>query len=158
MLTAVAVRKLKPGADRVEVADRGGLYLVIQKSGVKSWAFRGRINGKPVKLTLGQYPALDLIAARCLAASAHASARAGRVFVPPPPEGAPEAAVVGRSVSEVWEQYRKLRLAVECRETTVSEHCRAFAAHIEPVLGGRDIAKVSKADCLRIASIPLSTY
>src|SRR5690242_17250703 len=122
MLTAEAVRKLKPGVDRLEVADRGGLYLVIQKSGVKSWAYRGRINGKPVKLTLGQYPALDLIAARGLAASAHASARAGRVFVPPPPEGAPEATAVGRSVSEVWEQYRKLRLAVECRETTVSEH------------------------------------
>jgi integrase len=155
-LTAEAVRKLKPTTERQEIADRGGLYLVIQKSGAKSWAFRGRVSGKPVKLTLGQYPDLDLIAARGLAASAHASARAGRVFAAPLPDGARVPAADGRSVSEVWEQYRKLRLAIECRESTVAEHCRIFAKHIEPKLGRRDIASVTKADCLALADVALT--
>jgi hypothetical protein len=56
-LTHAAVLKLKPGADRREVADGGcpGLHLIIQPiSGSKSWAVRfRRPNGKPAKLTLG---------------------------------------------------------------------------------------------------------
>ena len=54
MLTAVAVKKLKPNKERREVADGNGLHLVIQPSGTKSWAVRyRRADGRPVKLTLG---------------------------------------------------------------------------------------------------------
>jgi pentapeptide MXKDX repeat protein len=65
-LTAEAVRKLTPNGVRQEIADSkaAGLYLVIQTSGVKSWAYRGRVAGKPVKITLGRYPKMDLTAAR----------------------------------------------------------------------------------------------
>ena len=34
---------------------RRGLYLVIQLTGAKSWAFRFRVNGKSAKLTLGGF-------------------------------------------------------------------------------------------------------
>lgn len=37
-----------------------GLFLIVQPSGVKSWAWRGRISGEPRKLTLGRYPAHSL--------------------------------------------------------------------------------------------------
>lgn len=56
VLTNAAVERLKPAKTRREVRDGGmqSLYLVIQPSGVKSWAMRfRRPNGKPVKLTLG---------------------------------------------------------------------------------------------------------
>jgi integrase len=62
-LTAAAVQKLKPTAERREIPDGGcpGLHLVVQPSGAKSWAARFRSpsrvdkKGRPVsaKLTLG---------------------------------------------------------------------------------------------------------
>src|SRR3954451_12603308 len=54
-LTPLAIKNAKPGAERREIRDYGcqGLYLVIQPSGAKSWAFRYRFAGKPKKLTIG---------------------------------------------------------------------------------------------------------
>ena len=40
-LTAKQVENVKPNPDKVlEIADGEGLYLVVQRSGTKSWAFR----------------------------------------------------------------------------------------------------------------------
>jgi integrase len=66
-LTELAVASLKPDPERrLETADDKvtGLYLVTQSSGVKSWALRYRAKGRPTKLTIGRYPALELKAAR----------------------------------------------------------------------------------------------
>jgi integrase len=54
-LTSLAVNSAKPGVCRREIPDAGcaGLYLVVQSSGAKSWAFRYRFAGRPKKLTLG---------------------------------------------------------------------------------------------------------
>jgi integrase len=53
-LTDAASRKKKPDPDkRTEHHDGHGLYLVIQPSGAKSWAYRYRVDGKSRKLTLG---------------------------------------------------------------------------------------------------------
>jgi integrase len=56
-LTAAAVAKLRPKkGERREIPDAGcsGLYLIVQASGHKSWAFRFRSpSGRSVKLTLG---------------------------------------------------------------------------------------------------------
>jgi hypothetical protein len=43
------------------------LYLVIQPSGAKSWAYRYRLNGKTRKYTIGAFPKVDLVNARKLA-------------------------------------------------------------------------------------------
>ena len=71
-LTTRAIEALKPGPARREVPDGmvGGLYLIVQPSGAKSWAFRFRRTGKGVKLTLGAFPAISLQAARLLAGEA----------------------------------------------------------------------------------------
>lgn len=52
-LTDAAAIKRKPSDKRIEVHDGNGLYLVIQPSGAKSWAYRYRVGGKSRKLTLG---------------------------------------------------------------------------------------------------------
>jgi site-specific recombinase XerD len=54
-LTAAAALKLNAVDERREVPDGRGLYLVIQKSGTKSWVFRYRshASGRSTKLTLG---------------------------------------------------------------------------------------------------------
>jgi integrase len=94
-LTAVAVAKARAGAGRREIPDLAcpGLYLIIQPSGVKSYAARFRSRRRSVKFTLG--PVLDgvraesaeapqlgaplsLTAARRLCAKVLHEAKAGR--------------------------------------------------------------------------------
>jgi integrase len=71
-LTVKALESLKPGAARREVPDghTRGLFYVLQPSGAASWAYRYRFAGKPKKLTLGAYPAIDIKTARELASDA----------------------------------------------------------------------------------------
>ena len=66
MLTDLLIKKLPLPDKRREVPDGriAGLYLVVQPTGVKSWALRYRASGLPKKLTLGPYPAIDLATAR----------------------------------------------------------------------------------------------
>jgi integrase len=66
MLTDLGIKKLPLPDKRREVPDGkvSGLYLVLQPSGARSWALRYRVAGKPTKLTIGPYPAIDLAAAR----------------------------------------------------------------------------------------------
>src|SRR5260221_14340335 len=76
-LTVKALENLKPGPARREVPDghTRGLFYILQPSGAASWALRYRFVGKPKKLTLGPYPAIDLPAAR---RRGRAGRRAGR--------------------------------------------------------------------------------
>lgn len=69
-LTTKAIEKFQPDPERRREVPDGlmpGLYLVVQPSGAKSWAVRYRANGKPAKLTLGRFPAINLSKARELA-------------------------------------------------------------------------------------------
>ena len=61
-LSVAACRKLRAPARRREVPDGGGLYLIVQTSGHKSWALRYRArSGKVVKMTLGPLGEKDTI-------------------------------------------------------------------------------------------------
>ena len=79
-LTAKAIENLAPGGARREVADpaMAGLYLVVQPTGVKSWALRYRFAGRPRKFTLGRWPAMGLKAARTAAGEALDAIEHGR--------------------------------------------------------------------------------
>jgi integrase len=78
MLTDAAVRKKKPDErKRVEIHDGRGLYLIIQPTGAKSWAYRYRVGGKSRKLTLGTFPAIDVAQARSLCSAAALKTKAG---------------------------------------------------------------------------------
>ena len=95
----------------------GGLYLVHQPSGAKSWAVRYRVDGAPRKLTLGSYPALDLANARRRAQEA-----LGAVAVKQASRAAAKASrqaetdVVERVVDRYVERYAK-RETRDWRET-----------------------------------------
>jgi integrase len=94
VLTAIAVANARAGIKRREIPDGGcrSLYLIVQPSGVKSWAVRFRYRGTARKLTLGPFlagngqepdaePELDtplsLAAARVLATKALRQAKGG---------------------------------------------------------------------------------
>lgn len=77
--TDITIKNIKPSATRQEIPDAAarGLYLIVQSSGVKSFACRYRFAGKAYKLTLGDV-AIGLAVARKLAADALAEVAQGR--------------------------------------------------------------------------------
>ena len=68
MLSDLRIKNLARPEKRQEVPDSGGagsvrgLYLVLQPSGVKSWAVRYRQAGQSRKLTIGPYPTIGRLA------------------------------------------------------------------------------------------------
>jgi integrase len=75
-----SIEKAAAPASRQEIPDGllPGLYLVRQPSKAMSWAVRYRSAGKPRKVTIGAYPAIDLKAARDLGRKALRAAAEGR--------------------------------------------------------------------------------
>ena len=73
MLTVLLIPKKKATDKRQELADGkiGGLFLVIQPSGAKSWAVRYRAEGAPRKYTIGSFPEIDLAETRRRAHRVH---------------------------------------------------------------------------------------
>jgi integrase len=65
MLTQRSVQAARPRENRYEEPDGRGLFLVVQPSGSKSWAYRyRRPAGGFGKLTLGKWPTMGLADAR----------------------------------------------------------------------------------------------
>lgn len=79
-LTAKKVENAKPGSVRQEIPDgtMPGLYLIVQPSGVKSWALRYRLDGRTRKHTIGKCPPFSLSAARQQASMLHLAIAEGR--------------------------------------------------------------------------------
>jgi integrase len=79
-LTVKTIENAKPGNSRREVPDGAlpGLYLIVQATGARSWALRYRVGGRPRKLTLGAFPAVDLVGARERARAAMRAVAEGR--------------------------------------------------------------------------------
>ncbi|KKW93854.1 tyrosine-type recombinase/integrase [Sphingobium chungbukense] len=64
MLTDGQVRKAAPKDKPYKLADSGGLYLYVAKSGLRSWRMKFRFQGKEKLLTFGPYPDVSLAIAR----------------------------------------------------------------------------------------------
>lgn len=70
-LTDMKCRNAKPDLEKAEnwISDGAtpGLFLVIPKSGSKLWRYRGLLKGKPIMISIGNYPEVGLQEARVLA-------------------------------------------------------------------------------------------
>ena len=64
MLTDVQARKAKAADKDYKLADSGGLYLFVTKTGFRSWRLKYRFAGKEKRLVLGPYPEVSLAEAR----------------------------------------------------------------------------------------------
>jgi integrase len=64
MLSNTQIRALRPAERPYKVADRDGLYLMVQPSGSLLWRYRFKILGKDRKMALGTYPEVSLKEAR----------------------------------------------------------------------------------------------
>lgn len=64
MLTDTKIRAQKPRDRAYRIADTNGLCLEVRPSGAKAWRYRYRHDGQASMITLGEYPAMGLAAAR----------------------------------------------------------------------------------------------
>lgn len=64
MLTDAACKKAKPAEKDRKIPDSGGLFLVVSRSGTKTWRWKYRFHGKEKQLTIGRYPAIGVGQAR----------------------------------------------------------------------------------------------
>lgn len=148
-LTTTAVNAAKPGSARREVPDGGqpGLYLIVQPSGAKSWALRYRAEGKPVKLTLGRWPAMTLAKARAAAAEAQEAADLGD----DPAEAKREAKAAKKfdrdTVRALVDQYDRSRLKHLRTGATVKRELDRFV--VAP-WGDRPVQGIAKRDVLDV--------
>jgi integrase len=146
-LTDRVVQQAKAKGARVEIADAvlPGLYLIVQPTGVKSWAVRYRIGRRTRKLTLpGRYPVLSLAKAREAARTALESTTAG---------GDPAAAKqAGTPADDTLAAYIALY-----REKHVSTVRAGTAAninreleHMQDAWPGRTLRSISKKDVIAV--------
>ncbi|KRS18228.1 tyrosine-type recombinase/integrase [Roseovarius indicus] len=150
-MTTKAVEAFKPGPKRREIPDPAlsGLYLVIQPSGVKSWALRYRYSGKPRKLTLGKWPIMGVADARAAASEAIEALELGND--PGAAKRKAKAARIEAHLSErdkiktLLEQYAKRHLSTLKSGATVK---RELDRHVRTVWGDRDIHDIARRDVI----------
>lgn len=157
VLTAKAVENAKPDPlRRVEIPDGllPGLYLVVQPSGARSWAARYRHAGRPRKVTLGAFPALDLAEARKAAQVALRAAAEGR---DPASEkvAARAAAKVAESVDRdlfenVVADFVARYVKANNRESSARETERLLTRNVVPVWSGRRVQEITRRDVLEL--------
>jgi integrase len=145
-LTAETIGRIKPGAQRREIADAvlPGLYLVIQPSGSRSFAVRSRIGGKPVKITLGPWPVIDLVKAREMARAKLTAVHEG---VDPRDADREAAAAAKRRVAAVCEEWLQRDQADNRDVATVR---RIMAREVLPHIGDMQIEAVRKRDLIAV--------
>lgn len=76
-LTAIQVRNAKPKDRPYKLSDGRGMYLHVAKSGLKTWRYRFRIEGKESTYTLGEYPLMGLEQARLARIEAREMVKSG---------------------------------------------------------------------------------
>jgi hypothetical protein len=149
-LTVKSIENFKTGPARREIPDGliRGLFFILQPSGQASWAVRYRAAGRPRKLTLGTYPAIDLKGARELASRALVRVASGGD--PAAEKRAAKAATRERGdsdlveyvVSRFIERYAK----ANTREGTWRETERVLSKEIAGPWKGRRLSAIGRAD------------
>ncbi|MCZ7488554.1 integrase arm-type DNA-binding domain-containing protein [Rhizobium rhizogenes] len=151
-LTAKAVESVKAGSSRKEIPDGAlqGLYLIVQPSGVKSWAVRYRHATKPRKMTLGGYPALTLADARKEAQKALRMVSEGRDPATEKAEDDNARPAHMDLVPAVLDEFVTRYVEVKNSQSYIDETKRIIEADLKPAWKQKLIKAVTKRDVLRL--------
>lgn len=147
-LSDAAAHKKKADPDkRIEIHDGNGLYLVIQPSGAKSWAYRYRVDGKSRKLTLGtlleagakpetdaagELPALSVPEARQRASAAAVKMQRG---IDPGTERKRKEAKIKKTVSHILDQFVERYVRKEANLRSADAIQSVFDRLVKPDIG-----------------------
>jgi integrase len=146
-LTVRSVASLRGGKARREIPDAymPGLYLIVQPSGAKSWAVRYRRHGRTRKVTLGAYPAIDLVAARELGATALRDVARNR---DPGHDKARTRAKQTDAIEDVVTRFVEQHCRRHNRPRTAEETERMLRKHVLPRWRGRTVSELHRRDVL----------
>jgi integrase len=146
-LTALAIERAKPSSARREIPDGllRGLYFIVQPSGAKSWAVRYRRRGASRKLTIGQWPAIDLATARNFGAKALRHVAEGGD--PATEKQNTKRVTITDSVEAVVADYLGRRVK---HQRTVRETERILQRELVPAWRGRRIQDITKRDIIAL--------
>jgi integrase len=148
--TAKSVEAIKPDpSKRLEIPDGGltGLYLIVQPSGVKSWAIR---YGKMPKITIGSYPATTLAMAREEAQPLLRAIAEGRN---PAAEKKAAKAVEASGVNlveNVLDNFVKRHVKKKNRDSTAGDVEGYIRREIKPLWKGKQIQSIKRRDIVEL--------
>ncbi|MBS7327182.1 MAG: integrase arm-type DNA-binding domain-containing protein [Oxalobacter sp.] len=150
-LTDRAIRNLKPSTKPVTSFDGQGLYLEVSPKGKKVFRFKAKLaDGKPILMTLGEYPAVTLAEARQKRQELRKQIAKGL----DPRRVAKEKELAERlrtestleNVTAEWLRARTGKVVPATLENTG----RLFKLHIFPVLGLIPVADITARDVLNL--------
>jgi ribosomal protein S16 len=148
-LTNIAINAAKPQDKPYKLADSGGLYLLVDKTGGKYWRLKYRFLGKEKTLALGVYPTISLADARekrdaakkeLVGGSDPGLAKKTRKF-----EAKIEAASTFESVALEWHEKQSVKWSAKNAQRTLS----LFKNYVFPVIGSIPISHIKPADLLK---------
>lgn len=142
-LTDRALRNSKPTEAAYKLADGGGLYVEVGRSGTRTWRYRFRFNGKQTTITLGEYPALNLEEARRRHLAARQTVREGKH---PEHERERDLGNSFQAVAREWMAEKKKGWTAGY----LSQIVRAMESRVIPVLGARPIRSIEPRDVLAV--------
>jgi integrase len=156
VFTAQSVARMKPDPrKRLEVPDAAlpGFYLIIQPTGVKSWAVRYRRGAQQRKLTIGRYPVFDLVEARSRAREAMQAVATGR---DPCTEKRETRQVVRAAtpdrdlVSAQVEMFLARHVRQKLRASSATQVEQRFRKHVLPQWGTRRVREIARRDVIEL--------
>lgn len=142
-LTDTKLRNLKPTGTTYKLADGGGLYVEVGRTGALTWRYRFRFNSEQTTVTLGEYPALGLDAARRRHLAARQMVRDGKH-----PEHERE-----RNLDNSFQSVAREWMAEKGKVWSagyLSQIVRAMEQRVLPVLGARPIRSIEPPEVLAV--------
>jgi Glu-tRNA(Gln) amidotransferase subunit E-like FAD-binding protein len=147
-LTNIEITKAKKLDKPYKLSDSGGLYLLVNTTGSKSWRLKYRFLGKEKVLSLGQYPHVSLLEAR----EAREAAKKLLAFGQDPSEvkksnkktAKLEAANTFEVVAREWHDKFKMKWVKKNSARNLS----MLENHIFPYVGKTAITKIRSSELL----------
>lgn len=140
-LTAARVKSLSKTG---KYADGGGLYLVVQAGGSKSWMLRTTIDSKRREIGLGGYPSVSLAQARKRAAESKTDIQNG---INPIVE---KRRAATPTFSEAAHKVHILNLPTWSNPKHGEQWINTLKTYAFPVIGDMPIDTIRKGDCLSV--------
>lgn len=148
-LTNIAINAAKAQDKPYKLADAGGLYLLVDKTGGKYWRLKYRYLGKEKTLALGVYPTISLAEAREKREAAKKELLGG---IDPnhakkirKSDAVKEAANTFQSIAVEWHTKQKVKWSKKNAERTLS----LFENHIFKEIGSTPITQIQASDLLK---------
>lgn len=153
-LTARWIETVNGGEARQEFTDTAtaNLVFIVQPSGKKSWAWRGRVQGKVIKITLGGFPSKTLADARAWAGEINEARDLGeditrfdprRAEPTEAPEPAPVEVKSHRTLDWMFDLYMEHE---GDGRRTAKEKRQIYEREVKPTLGDKVVEDITYND------------